>query len=125
MKPRGAPEEVVRQSVIRHLVDRLGVPKSCLRQELALSTYDPKVRDRVDVAVFAASGSAMVPVLLVECKAPDVALDEAVVAQVRRYLRLLPAKWIAITNGRQILSWRLRDGAWEAATLPVWPEMKA
>jgi hypothetical protein len=119
MKPRGAPEEVVRQSVIRHLVDRLGVPKSCLRQELALSAYDPKVRDRVDVAVFAASGSAMVPVLLVECKAPDVALDEAVVAQVRRYLRLLPAKWIAITNGRQI-----RDGAWESATLPVWPEMK-
>jgi len=122
---RGAPEEAVRQAVIRHLVDGLGVPKSCLRQELALSAYDPKVKDRVDVAVFAADGSAMVPVLLVECKAPEIALDEAVVAQVRRYLRLLPARWIAITNGRQILSWRLRGGAWEVATLPVWSEMKA
>jgi len=125
MTPRGAPEEAVRQAVIRYLVETLGVPKSCLRQELALSAYDPKVKDRVDVAVFAASGSTMVPVLLVECKAPEIALDETVVAQVRRYLRLLPARWIAITNGRQILSWRLRDGAWEAATLPVWQEMKA
>ena len=124
MNPRGAPEEAVRQAVIRHLVDGLGVPKACIRQELALSAWDPKVKDRVDVAVFAARGSGVEPVLLVECKAPEIALDESVVAQVRRYLRLLPARWIAITNGKQILAWRLRDGAWEVATLPVWQELR-
>jgi Type I restriction enzyme R protein N terminus (HSDR_N) len=91
---------------------------------LSLSAWDPRIRDRVDVAVFAASGEEVRPVLLVECKAPEVALDDAVVAQVRRYLRLLPARWIAVTNGRQFLTWRLREGSWEAAALPVWSEMK-
>ena len=123
MRPRGAPEEAVRRSVLRHL-EGLGVPKACVRQELSLSAWDPKVRDRVDVAVFAADGEAVRPVLLVECKAPEVRLDEAVVAQVRRYLRLLPARWIAVTNGRQFLSWRLRGDAWEAVPLPEWTAMK-
>lgn len=125
MNRRGAPEESVRQAVIRHLESDLCVPKACIRPELALSAWDPKVKDRVDIAVFAAKGAAMVPVLLVECKAPEVALDESVVAQVRRYLRILPARWIAITNGRQILSWTLRDGNWQAVPLPPWEEMKS
>lgn len=124
MNRRGAPEEAVRQAVVRHLVDALGVPKACIRQELSLSAWDPKVKDRVDVALFAAKGARMEPVLLVECKAPEVPLDEAVVAQVRRYLRILPARWIAITNGKQILSWVLRDGNWHSAPLPPWGEMK-
>ncbi len=124
MNRRGAPEESVRQAVIRHLESDLCVPKACIRPELALSAWDPKVKDRVDIAVFAAKGAEMLPVLLVECKAPEVALDEAVVAQVRRYLRILPARWIAITNGRQILSWVLRDGNWQAVPLPAWEEMK-
>ena len=123
MRLRGAPEEAVRQSVLRHL-GGLGVPKACVRQELSLSAWDPKVRDRVDVAVFTADGETVRPVLLVECKAPEVRLDEAVAAQVRRYLRLLPARWIAVTNGRQFLSWRLRGGAWEVAPLPEWGAMK-
>ncbi len=125
MNFRGAPEEAVRRAIYTHLTQRLGVPKPCIRQELALSAWDPKVKDRVDLAVFAAQGVSVEPVLLVECKAPEVPLDELVVAQVRRYLRLLPARWIAITNGRQILSWRLREGVWEAAILPVWAEMKS
>lgn len=124
MNSRGAPEEAVRQAVFRHLTGVLGVPKACVRQELSLSAWDPKVRDRVDLAVFTASGESVRPVLLVECKAPEVALDDAVVAQVRRYLRLLPARWIAVTNGRQFLTWGLRDGAWEAGALPSWSEMK-
>lgn len=125
MNRRGAPEESVRQAVIRHLEADLGVPKVCIRPELALSAWDPKVKDRVDIAVFAAKGTGMVPVLLVECKAPEVPLDEAVAAQVRRYLRILPARWIAITNGRQILSWTLRDGNWRSAPLPPWEGMKS
>lgn len=124
MNRRGAPEESVRQAVIRHLEADLGVPKVCIRPELALSAWDPKVKDRVDIAVFAAKAAGVVPVLLVECKAPEVPLDEAVAAQVRRYLRILPARWIAITNGRQILSWALRDGNWQTAPLPSWEEMK-
>lgn len=121
---RKTPEEAVRQALVRHLVGNLGVPRACVRTELALTPWDRNVRDRVDIAVFSASDGVAVPILLVECKAPEVALDSTVAAQVRRYLRLLPARWVAISNGSQIQSWVATDGAWEARPLPEWEAMK-
>lgn len=115
----------MRQALIAHLVDGLGVPRACIRQELALSALDPRVRDRVDVAVYAAEGHALRPVLLAECKAPDVPLDNSVVAQVRRYLRLVPARWVVLANGPSMLVYRVVDGIWLPAALPAsWAEMK-
>jgi hypothetical protein len=58
----------------------LGVPAACTRAEFPLSSIDPRVRDRADVVVFAPTRAAMVPVLLAECKAPDVPLTEDVFA---------------------------------------------
>ncbi|MBK9576733.1 MAG: type I restriction enzyme HsdR N-terminal domain-containing protein [Fibrobacterota bacterium] len=122
---RTEPEEAVRQALIAHLVDGLGVPRACIRQELALSTLDPRVRDRVDVAVHAADGSTLRPVLLAECKAPHVPLDELVIAQVRRYLRLVPARWVVLANGPSMLVFRVVDGIWQPSALPAtWAELK-
>ena len=120
---RDDPEEWVRQALLAHLRS-LGVPPACTRSEFPLSSLDPSVRDRADVVVFRAEGADMVPVLLAECKAPEVVLTESVYAQVRRYQRLLPAPWIVITNGRVLRSWRLREGAWCEEPLPAWLEMK-
>lgn len=120
---RDEPEERVRQALLAHLRS-LGVPAVCTRAEFPLSSLDSAIRDRADVVVFRAEGSAMVPVLLAECKAPDVPLTESVFAQVRRYLRLLPARWIVVTNGVALRSWRLRDGAWSEEALPRWDAMK-
>lgn len=108
-----------------HLVGRLGVPKACVKLELGLSAYDPKIRDRVDLVVFSASSGQAVPILLAECKAPGVALDEAVVAQVRRYLRLIPARWVLVTNGSKTRSWRLQEDGWAESPLVTWDELKA
>jgi hypothetical protein len=121
---RGTPEEPVREALVRHLVEDLGVPRACLRVEMALTPWDRKVRDRVDIAVFSASGGAAVPVLLAECKAPEIPLDAQVAAQVRRYLRVLPARWAVVSNGRQILSWVTGPEGWIARPLPKWEEMK-
>lgn len=121
---RATPEEPVRQALRRHLVDDLGVPPPCLRLELGLSPWDPQVRDRVDLVAFDATRGEAVPVLLAECKAPGIPLDGKVISQLRRYLRLLPARWAVATNGRQILSWRCGDDGWEALPLPRWEEMK-
>lgn len=120
---RDDPEERVRQALLGHL-RALGVPAACTRSEFPLSSLDPLVRDRADVVVFRSEGAAMVPVLLAECKAPDVPLTEAVFAQVRRYLRLLPAPWVVVTNGVSLRSWRLRGGAWSEEPLPRWDGMK-
>lgn len=114
----------MRQALLAHLRS-LGVPPACTRSEFPLSSLDPQVRDRADVVVFRAEGAAMVPVLLAECKAPDVPLTESVFAQVRRYQRLLPAPWIVVTNGRVLRSWRLREGTWNEEALPPWEAMKA
>jgi hypothetical protein len=121
---RGAPEEPVRQALVRHLVEDLGVPRQCLRLEMSLHPWDRKIRDRVDIAVFSAAEGAAVPVLLAECKAPGIPLDGEVAAQVRRYLRLLPARWAVVSNGRQILSWMAGSGGWIPRPLPPWEEMR-
>lgn len=120
---RGEPEERVRQALLGYLRS-LGVPAACTRAEFPLSSLDPRVRDRADVVVFRAEGASMVPVLLAECKAPEVPLTEDVFAQVRRYLRLLPAPWVVVTNGAALRSWHLRDGAWSEMPLPEWERMK-
>jgi len=91
---------------------------------MALTPWDRKISDRIDIAVFSASGGSAVPVLLAECKAPEIPLDEKVAAQVRRYLRVLPARWAVISNGRQILSWTTGPEGWIARPLPRWEEMK-
>jgi len=122
---RGTPEEPVREALVRHLVEDLGVPRACLRTEMALTPWDRKIRDRIDIAVFSASGGTALPVLLAECKAPEIRLDAQVAAQVRRYLRVLPARWAVISNGRQILSWEVGAEGWTARPLPNWDEMKA
>lgn len=125
MRPaRGNPEEPVREALVRHLVEDLDVPRTCLRVEMALTPWDRRIRDRVDVVVFSASGGSAVPVLLAECKAPEIPLDSDVAAQVRRYLRVLPAHWAVVSNGRQIMSWKVGPDGWTARPLPRWEEMK-
>ena len=41
----------------------------------------------------------MQPLMVVECKAPEVALDNSVVEQVTRYNMALMVKYLVITNG--------------------------
>ena len=53
-------------------------------------------RYRADVLVF---DRTLQPLLLVECKAPGVSLDAAVVEQVLRYTRVLQVRYILVTNG--------------------------
>ena len=88
------PEEEVRQSVIAWLRDAKGVPVGLMESEHGF-VYNRR-RYRADVLVF---DRALQPLLLVECKAPGVTLDEKVVEQVLRYTRVLPELFILVTNG--------------------------
>lgn len=115
------PEEEVRQGLLRLLLGPVGIPATCLKVELSLNGLDARVRDRVDVVAF----HREVPVLLCECKAPGIALDADVSAQLRRYLRLLPASWVLATNGHQFRLHAFKDGLWqERQELSSWEAMK-
>ena len=88
------PEEEVRQQVIRWLHESCGV--SLARMESEYGFLYNRRRYRADVLVF---DRALQPLLLVECKAPGVPLDAAVVEQVLRYTRVLQVRYILVTNG--------------------------
>lgn len=88
------PEEQVRQHVIRVLTRCYGYPETHLAVEYAFK-YN-KLQYRSDIVVF---NRNLKPAMLVECKAADVKLTEAVIDQVVRYNRVLDVPWIFITNG--------------------------
>jgi type I site-specific restriction endonuclease len=88
------PEEWVRQHVIRYLMDGKGFPAGLLSVEGTITLF--RMTKRYDIAAFDRQGH---PLLVVECKSYDVALNEAVVDQVIRYNITLKAPYLLITNG--------------------------
>ena len=88
------PEEEVRQAVIAWLRDAKGIPETRMESEWGF-LYNRR-RYRADIIVF---DRALQPQLLVECKAPGVKIDRKVIDQVVRYTRVLPVRYILITNG--------------------------
>ena len=107
------PEEEVRQAVIAWLRDVQGFPVGLMESEYGF-VYNRR-RYRADVLVF---DRQLQPYLLVECKAPEVTLGQAVVDQVVRYTRVLPVRYVMVTNGRTThLLVRSEDGvSYEALT---------
>lgn len=88
------PEEEVRQSVIAWLRDSRHIPEGLMESEYDF-IYNRR-HYRADILVF---NRQLKPQLLVECKAPGVKLDAAVVEQVVRYTRVLDVRYILVTNG--------------------------
>jgi type I site-specific restriction endonuclease len=88
------PEEWVRQHFIHLLINHYGYAKSLIRLEGGLS-YN-KLQKRSDIVVFDKDGK---PFLLVECKAPDVPINQRTIEQASRYNLMLRCPYVAITNG--------------------------
>ena len=78
------PEEEVRQGIIRWLNETVGAPLTLMASEYGF-TYNRR-RYRADIVVFDRSLS---PLLMVECKAPEVAIDGKVIEQAIRYAAIL------------------------------------
>lgn len=91
---RLTPEEWVRQHFIEYLVQEQGVPRSLVAVEMAF-TYQGMAR-RADVVVHDRQGA---PLLMVECKAPEVPIQQAVFDQAARYNKVVRARYIIVTNG--------------------------
>lgn len=99
------PEEEVRQSIIAWLRDTKGVPVGLMESEHGF-VYNRR-RYRADVLVF---DRQLQPLVLVECKAPEVKLDAKVIEQVVRYTRVMAVRYVLVTNGtRTILLGRRAD----------------
>jgi len=89
----GTPEEYVRQHSLRRLILESQCPPEAVAVERGLQVHgQPK---RFDAVVFHQG----TPWMLVECKAPQIALDDTVCVQWMRYNLPLGAAWGWITNG--------------------------
>lgn len=88
------PEEWVRQHFINYLVNDKGFPKGLVAVEHPLTIN--RVNHRADIVAFSSDGK---PLVVVECKAPDVAIDQSVIQQISRYNILLKAPILILTNG--------------------------
>ena len=94
------PEEWVRQHVAAFLVAHRGVPPGLIAVEQAVGGAMAR---RFDLVVRGADGRAR---LRVECKAPPVALTDAVFAQAARYNRTVGAALVLVTNGLRHVAYR-------------------
>jgi len=88
------PEEWVRQHFINYLVSDRKFPKGLIIVEYPLEIN--KVKHRADIVVFSSQGK---PLVVVECKAPEVQINQNVIQQISRYNILLKAPILIITNG--------------------------
>ncbi len=96
------PEEWVRQHVVHYLVAYLGYPRGLLALERGLR-YNQRQK-RTDLLALGPTGQ---PLLLVECKAPHVAIDAAVARQATTYNQTVGAPLLLLTNGLVHYCWRV------------------
>lgn len=88
------PEEWVRQNFIRYLVSEKFYPAALMVLEKQFG-YNRMIK-RFDVMVYNRRGD---PVLLVECKAPAVKLDQKVFDQIALYNLEFNLPYLIVTNG--------------------------
>lgn len=88
------PEEWVRQQFIGYLLNDRKYPKSLIAVEHPLTING--VNHRADIVVFKSDGK---PLVVVECKAPEVSITQSVLQQISRYNILFKAPILILTNG--------------------------
>ena len=98
------PEEWTRQRLLQQFIEVLHIPSGWIAVEKEIDLNG--LRKRYDVLVHDDAGT---PQILVECKAPDVSLDAAVMEQLLRYHIRLPVPYLILANGKEIRCWRRSD----------------
>lgn len=88
------PEEWVRQNLMSYLVEYQHIPIGLIGIEVSFTFNE--VKHRADLIVYSKNG---LPLLLAECKAPEVNITNAVIEQVARYNYTLNAEYMLVTNG--------------------------
>ncbi len=116
---KNTPEEAVRQWFISVLHEGMGVPKHMMGSEVALNHAGKQFR--ADIVVY---NRAAHPVMVVECKRPEVPLTQEVVDQALRYNNELDVKYIAITSGEKTFIFHREDDGWVfMKEAPKWEDM--
>jgi type I site-specific restriction endonuclease len=90
------PEEWVRQHFVQYLIRQKNYPRSLIRLEGGLKLNG--LQKRTDIVVFNSDGKR---ILIVECKAPSITIDQKTFDQVARYNMVHKVSLLAVSNGLQ------------------------
>ncbi len=101
---RLTPEESVRQHVLLYLITEKKFPASLIGVEKELLVAG--IKKRTDVVVYSAQAE---PLLIAECKSPDVRLTQSAFDQAARYNLSLRVSYFLITNGLSHFCCRLNS----------------
>jgi hypothetical protein len=100
------PEEWVRQHFVNYLTGHLKYPPGLIQVEASFR-LNTMLR-RADILVHDRYGE---PVLIVECKAPEVKISQAVFDQVINYNFSYGVKYLVVTNGMKHYSGKIDSAA--------------
>ncbi len=101
------PEENVRRHVIPFLAGQCNIQPTSMVQEYPVALNG--TAQRADIVVVGADAR---PLMLVECKAPEVAIDRSVLDQAVRYNSVVGARYVVLTNGMQLFCYECADGTY-------------
>ena len=111
------PEEWVRQHYINFLSSHLQYPLSFISVEKELNYFG--LKKRWDIVVF---DNLFEPIILVECKAPNIKLNQEALKQVFTYQNKLNCEFIVLSNGIEHFQWQvdqLKKTIIEVSQIPI------
>lgn len=90
------PEERVRLALVDYLILEAGFSSSRISFESPIKLPADRTSSRTDIICY---NTDFNPQLLIECKAPDVKLDEKAAIQIARYNQKVGASFLLVSNG--------------------------
>ena len=113
------PEEQVRQWCIGVLAQQMQVPMHMMMSEVGFRLAGKQLR--ADILVYDRNAR---PLMVVECKRPEVALTQDVLDQAIRYNIVLDVRYMIITNGtKTFICRRQNEGFVFIDNVPTYNEM--
>lgn len=103
------PEEMVRQLFVHFLINekKISISSIAIEKQIAL---DKKIK-RCDIIVY---DQHIKPILIIECKSPEIKLTAAGISQVVRYQHALNTTSVCLVNGHEYKVFRKdQDQKWQ------------
>jgi hypothetical protein len=112
------PEEWVRQHYINFLSLHLLYPLNYISIEKELTYFG--LKKRWDIVVY---NNLFNPIILVECKAPNIKLNQEAHDQVFSYQNKLNCEYIVLSNGIEHINWKVEQSKkkiTEVSEIPIY-----
>jgi hypothetical protein len=111
------PEEWVRQNFVQYLLQVKKYPAALINVEKEILLGE--LKKRCDIIIY---NQHLQPWMIVECKAPEIPINEKVLEQLLRYNIALPAAYLILTNGNITEGYHRNNSDAKLITnLPDWP----